>query len=56
MNDLTFVVRELRYVLWAYNLIWLLLAAYMTFLLVKLGRLRKELRRLSAAGEGSERD
>ena len=46
MNDYPFVVRELRYLLWAYNLIWILLAGYLVFLLVRMNRLGREIRRL----------
>ena len=53
MNDFPFVIKEFRYIFWAYNLIWILLAAYLGFLLIKLNRLSREIRRLSEdEGEG----
>ena len=50
MNDFTFVIREFRYIFWAYNLIWLVLAGYLGFLLVRMSRLAREIRRLSEGG------
>jgi CcmD family protein len=47
MNDFPFVIRELRYLLWAYNVIWILLAAYLGFLLFRIHRLSREIRRLT---------
>ena len=47
MNDFTFVIREFRYVFWAYNLIWILLASYLGFLLFRMNRLAREVRRLT---------
>jgi CcmD family protein len=46
VNDHPFVVHELRYLFWAYTLIWLLLAGYLTFLLVRLSAVSRALRRL----------
>ena len=46
MNDFPFVIREFRYIFWAYNLIWILLAGDLGFLLVKLNRLAREVRKL----------
>jgi CcmD family protein len=46
MNDFPFVIREFRYIFWAYNLIWILLAGYLTFLLIRLNRLAREIRKL----------
>jgi len=54
MNDFPFVIKEFRYILWAYNLIWILLAAYLGFLLVRLNRLSKEIRRLTETDPGRE--
>ena len=47
MNDFPFVIKEFRYIFWAYNLIWILLAAYLGFLLIRLNRLSREVRRLT---------
>ena len=47
MNDFRFVIREFRYILWAYNLIWIILAGYLGFLLFRMGRLAREIRRLA---------
>jgi len=47
MNDFPFVIRELRYLFWAYNVIWILLAAYLGFLLFRIQRLSREIRRLA---------
>ena len=47
MNDFPFVIKELRYILWAYNLIWIILALYLGFLLIRLNRLSKEIRKLA---------
>ncbi len=46
MNDFPFVIKEFRFIFWAYNLIWILLAGYLGFLLVKLNRLAREVRKL----------
>ena len=50
MNDFPFVIKEFRYIFWAYNLIWILLAGYLGFLLVKLNRLAREVRKLQNEG------
>ena len=34
------------FLFWGYNIIWILIAAYITFLLLKLNRLEKDLKRL----------
>lgn len=34
------------FLFWAYNIIWLLIASYMTFLLVKIARLERDVKRL----------
>ena len=47
MNDFPFVIRELRYLFWAYNVIWILLAGYLGFLMFRIQRLSKEIRRLT---------
>ena len=47
MNDFPFVIREFRYLLWAYNLIWILIAGYLVFLMLKLNRLARDVRKLS---------
>ena len=52
MNDFPFVIKEFRYIFWAYNLIWIFLAAYLGLLLVKLNRLSREIRRLSEDERG----
>ena len=53
MNDFPFVIKEFRYIFWAYNLIWALLAAYLMFLLVRMNRLGREVRRLAESDRGS---
>lgn len=52
MNDFPFVIKEFRFIFWAYNLIWLLLAAYLTFLLVRMNRLTREIGRLEGESRG----
>ena len=47
MTDFPFVIKEFRFIFWAYNLIWIVLAAYLGFLLLRLNRLSRELRRLT---------
>ena len=47
MNDFNFVIREFRYIFWAYNLIWAVLAGFLGFLLFRMNRLAREIRRLS---------
>jgi hypothetical protein len=46
MNDFPFVIKEFRFILWAYNFIWILLAGYLTFLLIRLNRVAREVARL----------
>lgn len=52
MNDFPFVIHELRYLFWAYNVIWILLAAYLGFLLFRIQRLSKQIRRLTGGVSG----
>ena len=47
MNDYTFVIREFRFIFWAYNFIWIGLAAYLGYLLVRMNKLSREVRRLT---------
>jgi CcmD family protein len=47
VNDYAFVIREFRFIFWAYNLIWIGLAAYLVYLLVRMNRLTREVRRLT---------
>ena len=50
MNDFGFVIREFRYILWAYSLIWIILGGYLGFLLFRMNRLAREIRRLAEGG------
>ncbi len=45
----------LRFLFWAYTLIWILLAAYLGFLAVRQHALNRRLERLRARLEGGER-
>jgi CcmD family protein len=47
VNDYTFVIREFRFIFWAYNLIWIGLAAYLAYILVRMNKLSREVRRLT---------
>ena len=51
MNDFPFVIKELRYLFWAYNVIWILLAAYLGFLGLRIQRLSREISRLTGGGK-----
>jgi hypothetical protein len=55
MNDFPFVIREFRYIFWAYNLIWILLAGYLGFLLFRVHRLEREVRKLTGATREGEK-
>ena len=54
MNDFPFVIKEFRFIFWAYNLVWILLAAYLGFLLIRVHRLSREIRRLRESDQARE--
>jgi CcmD family protein len=43
------------FLFWAYNVIWLAIAGYVTFLMVRLGRVRERLDRLERKLSGAPR-
>ncbi len=42
------------FLFWAYNIIWIAIAAYITFLLVRLGKLRDRIERLERRLAGGD--
>jgi hypothetical protein len=48
-------LKSYAFLFWAYNVIWLLLAGFLLFVLVRLGRVRRRLDAVERALDGAER-